>query len=135
VGGLQGPGSDQRSNVLTSAVERIAKQLGEFYGIGVDVKITTAANMNDRLAAEIFQIVREGLSNIRRHTNSAEARIRLTSMNGDIVLDIENDSSAGESQRTFTPRSITERAVALGGRVSVNLSDGGCTIVSVLIPM
>ena len=135
VGGLQGPGSDQRSNVLTSAVERIAKQLGEFYGIGVDVKITTAANMNDRLAAEIFQIVREGLSNIRRHTNSAEARIRLTSMNGDIVLDIENDSSAGESQSTFMPRSITERAVALGGRVSVNLSHSGCTIVSVLIPM
>ena len=134
VGGLQGTGSGQRSNVLTSAVERHAKQLGEFYGIDVDVKITTTANMNDRLAAEIFQIVREGLSNIRRHTNSAEARIRMASLNGDIVIDIENDSTA-ERQSTFTPRSITERAIALGGRVSVNVSDGGCTTVSVLIPM
>lgn len=134
VGGLQGAGSSQRSNVLTSSVERHAKQLGEFYGIAVDVKIATTANMNDRLAAEIFQIVREGLSNIRRHTNSAEARIRMASLNGDIVLDIENDSAA-EGQSTFTPRSITERAIALGGRVSVNVSDGGCTTVSVLIPM
>ena len=91
--------------------------------------------MNERLAAEIFQIVREGLSNIKRHTDSAVARIRMTSLNGDIVLDIENDSSGAESQSTFTPRSITERAIALGGRVSVNVGDGGGTIVSVVIPM
>ena len=100
----------------------------------MDVKIATNANMNDRLAAEIFQIVREGLSNIRRHTSSAEARLRMASLNGDIVLEIENDCSAGDSQNNFTPRSITERAIALGGRVSVNVSDG-CTIVSVVIPM
>ena len=133
VGGLQGPGSVQRSNVLTSAVERLAQQLGEFYGIAVDVKIPAIANMNDRLAAEVFQIVREGLSNIKRHTNAAEARIRMSSLNGDIVLDIENDCSA--SPGNFMPRSITERAIALGGRVSVNVSNGGQTIVSVVIPM
>jgi signal transduction histidine kinase len=135
VGGLQGPASAQRINVLTSAVERHAKQLGEFYGIAVDVKIATTANMTDRLAAEIFQIVREGLSNIKRHTHSAAARISMTSLNGDIVLDIENDYAAGENRSTFTPRSITERVIALGGRVSVKVSDGGCTIVSVVIPM
>jgi signal transduction histidine kinase len=59
----------------------------------------------------------------------------MTSLNGDIVLDIENDASTGESQKTFTPRSITERAIALGGRVSVNVNDAGCTTVSVVIPM
>jgi len=135
VGGLQGPVSGDPSNVLTSSVESHAKQLGEFYGIAVDVKIATTANMNNRLVAEIFQIVREGLSNIKRHTSSAAARIRMTSLNGDIVLDIENDTLAGESQKTFTPRSITERAMALGGRVSVNVGDAGCTTVSVVIPM
>jgi len=75
------------------------------------------------------------LSNIKRHTDSAAARIRMTSLNGDIVLDIENDSPAGEIQNTFSPRSITERAIALGGRVSVNVSDDGSTVVSVIIPM
>jgi signal transduction histidine kinase len=134
VGGLRDPGSTERSNVLTSSVERHAKELGEFYGIDVDVEIATNANMNERLAAEIFQIVREGMSNIKRHTNSGEARIRMTSLNGDIVLDIENNA-AGESQSTFTPRSITERAIALGGRVSVNIGAGGSTVVSVIIPM
>jgi signal transduction histidine kinase len=135
VGDLKGSGSGEHSNVLTSSVERHAKQLGEFYGIAVDVKIATTANMNNRLVAEIFQIVREGLSNIKRHTSSAAARIRMRYLNGDIVLDIENDASAGKSQKIFTPRSITERALALGGRVSVNVSDAGSTIVSVVIPM
>jgi signal transduction histidine kinase len=135
VGGLKDGGSNERVNVLTSSVESHAKQLGEFYGVAVDVQIASTATVNERLAAEIFQIVREGLSNIKRHTNSTQARIRLTSLNGDIVLDIENDSSVGEKQNTFTPRSITERAIALGGQVSVDVSDSGCTIVSVVIPM
>ena len=135
VGGLKDPGSSERINVLTSSVERHARQLGEFYGIEVDVNIATDISMNNRLVAELFPIVQEGLSNIKRHTSATQARICMTSLNGDMVLDIENDCAAGESQNTFTPRSITERAIALGGRVSVNVSDRGCTIVSVIIPL
>jgi signal transduction histidine kinase len=135
VGGLRGPGSTERVNVLASAVERHAKQLGELYGIKVDISIAGNINPNDRLAAEIFQIVREGLSNIRRHTASPEARISMISRNGDIVLDIENQSCGVDGHNTFTPRSLTERATALGGRVSVNVDDSERTIVSVVIPM
>jgi signal transduction histidine kinase len=135
VGGLQDPGSSERTNVLASSVERHARQLGEFYGIKVDVKLATDLNINDRLAAELFQIVREGLSNIKRHTASTNARISMASFNGDIVLDIENESSLAENRNNFTPRSITERAVGLGGRVSVDVSDGERTIISVIIPM
>jgi signal transduction histidine kinase len=135
VGGLREPGSSKRVNVLTSSVEKHAKQLGELYGIKVDVKIATDTNVNDRLAAELFQIVREGLSNIRRHTASTQARIRMASIKGDMVLDIENDTSDHERHNIFAPRSITERAIALGGRVSVNVDHAGRTIVSVIIPM
>ncbi len=135
VGGLQDHGSSRPVNVLTSSVERHAKQLGEFYGIEVDVRIATHIHVHDRLAAELFQIVQEGLSNIKRHTSSTQARISMASVNGDMVLDIENDSSGPEGLATFTPRSITERAIALGGRVSVAVNNPGRTIVSVVIPM
>ena len=135
VGGLQDGGSSERVNVLTSSVERHAKELGEFYGIKVDVQIATHLNLNDRLAAELFQIVREGLSNIRRHTAATGARVSMASVNGDMVLEIENDAPSGDIHHTFTPRSITERALALGGRVSVNVNHAGLTIVSVIIPM
>jgi signal transduction histidine kinase len=135
VGGLQDGGSKERVNVLTSSIERQAKQLGEFYGINVDVQIATHMDMNGRLAAELFQIVREGLSNIRRHTPATRARISIASVNGDVVLDIENESSGAESPKIFTPRSITERAIGLGGRVSVDVNNAGRTVVSVIIPM
>ena len=135
VGGLQDPGSSEPVNVLTSSVERHAKQLGEFYGIEVDVQVATHLNMNDRLAAELFQIVREGLSNIKRHTDATEARISMASANGDMILEIENATSSADTHEAFTPRSITERAIALGGRVFINVSNAGQTIVSVIIPM
>ena len=135
VGGLKDQGASERVNVLTSSLERHAKQLGEFYGIAVNVQIGTHLNMNDRLAAELFQIVREGLSNIKRHTISTEARMSMTAVNGDMVLDIENDVASADSHEAFTPRSITERALALGGRVSVDVNNAGRMIVSVIIPM
>lgn len=135
VGGLQGPGSSNPINVLLSSVQRHAGKLGELYGIKVDVNVASDLGMNDRLAAEVFQIVWEGLSNIKRHTSSTQAAISLKAYNGDLIIDIENDSASGERQNTFTPRSISERAVALGGQVSVKANDFGRTVVSVIIPM
>lgn len=135
VGGLQDPASTQRVNAFISSVERQARQVGEFYGITVAVSVAPDINMNDRLAAEVFQIVREGLSNIKRHTTSTQARIRMSCFNGDMILDIENETSDSETYEIFTPRSIKERTLALGGRVSVNVNDPGRTIVSVTIPM
>ncbi|HJP92982.1 MAG TPA: histidine kinase [Pyrinomonadaceae bacterium] len=134
VGDLQQAAAGELVNVLVSSVQGHARKLGEFYGISVEVDAAADMNVNDRLAAEVFQIVREGLSNIKRHTASATARISMASSNGDLILDIENESPSGETHKTFTPRSITERAIALGGRVSVRVDDTR-TIVSVIIPM
>jgi len=135
VGELQDRSSSDSVNVLVSSVQRHARKFGEFYDIEVDVKAASEININDRLAAEVFQIVQEGLSNIKRHTASSTATIRMMSSNGDMILDIENESSSAGRGNTFTPRSITDRAVALGGRVFVNVTDDGRTIVSVVIPM
>lgn len=135
VGGLRDRGSGEFANAFVSSVQGQAKKFGEFYDIDVDVDIASGLQINDRLAAEVFQIVREGLSNIKRHTTSAKARISMTSQNGDMILNIENESGAGETQLSFHPRSITERTIALGGRVSVKITDAGYTVVSVVIPM
>jgi signal transduction histidine kinase len=133
VGELQDRGPSDSVNALVSSVQRHATKFGELYDIEVEVKAPSAININDRLAAEVFQIVQEGLSNIKRHTASSSAIISMMSRNGDMILDIENESLPGGE--TFTPRSITDRAVALGGRVSITANSNGRTIVSVIIPM
>jgi len=134
VGGLQDRDSADQSNMLSSSLQREAQKFGEFYSIQVAVDVATEVNINDRLAAEVFQLVREGLSNIKRHTTSTRATISLTSLDGDLILDIENYNPEAERHNSFTPRSIKERTEALGGRVAVNVRDGR-TIVSVVIPL
>jgi signal transduction histidine kinase len=135
VGELRDRSSSDSVNALVSSVQRHARKYGELYDIEVEVKAPSPLNLNDRLAAEVFQIVQEGLSNIKRHTASSTATISMMSRNGDLILEIENESSSLEDGRSFTPRSITDRAVALGGRVAVTVNDDRRTIVSVVIPM
>jgi signal transduction histidine kinase len=134
VGGLQDRDSADQSDMLSSSLQREAQKFGEFYSIQVAVDVATEVNMNDRLAAEVFQLVREGLSNIKRHTTSTRATISLAALDGELILDIENYNPQAERHHSFTPRSIKERAEALGGRVAVDVRDGR-TIVSVVIPL
>ena len=72
--------------------------------------------IGDRLAAEVFQMIAEGLSNVRRHTLAGRAVVRLARENGTVTVEIENEGRVGQAQSHFIPRSIAERAEALGAR-------------------
>jgi signal transduction histidine kinase len=91
--------------------------------------------LDDRLAAEIFQMIVEGLSNIRRHTQSVRAFIGLECSNNQLTLRIENDGTRGSVTKPFTPRSIAERAEALGGKARVETFGDAGTSVVVEIPL
>jgi signal transduction histidine kinase len=119
---------------LLSAMRRYTAQFQESYGIDVRVECETDININDRLAAELIQIVHEGLSNVRKHTNSTSGRICLESCGKKIILSVENDDEGGEPTGPFVPRSITERAGALGGQTRVECN-AERTSVRVEIPL
>lgn len=135
IGGLRSEGSDERGDVMLSSVRRQAAKFGELYDIKIDVQAHTRIVINDRLAAEAFQIVREGLSNIRRHTTARHVTIDLACDNDQFILRIENDNGGGLSAPFFVPRSITERANALGGEARVERRDQEHTLVEVAIPL
>jgi hypothetical protein len=95
-------------------VRRFASRFSEVTGIAVEVEARDDLRVADRLAAEAFQMVAEGLSNVRRHTQSPQARVGLALQNGSLHLRIENPAGP-DPCAPFTPRSIAERAAALGG--------------------
>jgi signal transduction histidine kinase len=128
-GGLRHGSSGE--SILLPAVRRFGNTIGEATGIAVHVEAGDNLHVNDRLAAEVFQMVTEGLSNIRRHTNSTQATIGLTCCNDHLILRMENASAAPAS---FTPRSLTERATALGGLTRVEWT-AGSTAVIIDIPL
>jgi len=101
----------------------------------VHVEAETALPAHDRLAAEVFQMVAEGLSNVRRHTRSAQATVTLSCQDDQLRLSIANDVATAAVPTLFTPRSITERATALGGCAHVEWPEHGGTVIVVDIPL
>ena len=124
--------SDLREGFLP-AVRRFASQFSDNYNLEVQVETEDEIIIDDRLAAELIQIVQEGLSNIRKHTNATTSRISVQRVNGSVALTIENNRD--QTTRLFTPRSIAERAHELGGEVNVTCGPDDRTVVKIQIPL
>ena len=117
-----------------SALRRQASQIMQFYGVNITVDVEGRVALGDRLTAEVLQIVREGLSNICRHTVAQYGSVRLCCGEDMLRIEIDNDNGGTEPQ-AFVPRSITERAGALGGKAYVRRSGADSTGVCVEIPV
>lgn len=134
VSGLRGmPGKG--GTLLSSAVQRQAARFGQLFGIEVEVEAQGDMPVSRRIASELFHLVAEGLSNIRRHTPARKAWIGLSCADGTLLLSIRNENHAEtDAAADFTPLSLTERAAALGGAVDVSRDADG-TVVNVRLPI
>lgn len=134
ISGLRGaPGKG--GELLSSAVRRQASRFGQLFGIAVEVDVEGEMPVSRRMAGEVFHIVAEGLSNIRRHTQARQAWISLNATGDMLVLAIRNVNDANTpAPPRFTPVSLSERATALGGSVELECKPAGTT-VTVRIPM
>jgi signal transduction histidine kinase len=113
-----------------------ARRFSDLTGIAVTVEVEDAAALdgNDRLSAEVFHMVAEALSNVRRHSEGKRARVRLVRTERELTLSVENDGN-GQPPAPFLPVSIAERARSLQGWTTVtDLADGG-SCVTVTIPL
>ncbi len=137
---------EERLDVLLPAIQRYAARFSSVTGINVEVKADGKVAVNDRLAAELFQIVTEGLSNVRRHALCDDARVEITCNEGMLLLEIKNrrpringDLNFGNADNSdyvsFTPHSISERVALLGGETRVSVDEKNYTVVSVGIPL
>ncbi len=57
---------------FVAGLQRFASRFSEATGIEVEIKAAEGFHVNDRLAAEIFSMLAEALSNIRRHTRAID---------------------------------------------------------------
>ena len=117
-----------------SALRRQAEQVERCYGVRVTVDVEGRLALGDRISAEVLQIVREGLSNICRHTAASSSMVRMRCDDAMLRIEINNDNG-GAMAMPFTPRSISERAAALGGRAYVKQGAVNSTAVCVEIPI
>jgi signal transduction histidine kinase len=134
VRGLREGEAGSGGGLLDDGVRRFCSRFSAATGIRVEVASEGGPVRNDRLAAEVFQMVAEALSNVRRHTSAAKAQVRIRSVEDRLHLTVTNDA-AGLADPEFFPRSLGERAAALGGGVHVEHPANGTTVVHVEIPL
>lgn len=133
VAGLKDDGGPEGG--LLPAMRRFTTKFSVATGLAVRLEVEGDIHANNRLAAETFHMMAEGLSNIRKHTRATGATVRLACYNGSLRLEIADDDARTKSAALFTPASITERAAALGGRVHVRSLPGGGSSVAIDIPL
>ena len=133
VGGLR-RGESPR-DIFLPAVRRFAEKFSQVTGLNVEVNGRDDLPIYDRLAAELFQMIEEGLSNVRRHSTSTYAKLDIAIQDGQLEMQLRNERLKRFGEATFTPRSIAERAAALGGETSVYTDTNHDTVVSVRIPL
>ena len=117
------------------AVRRYASKFSEATGLSVEIEGRDDLPIYDRLAAELFQMIEEALSNVRRHSTSSYAKLRIAINDGNLEMNIRNERLKRLGEASFTPRSIAERAAALGGRAIVYTDANFDTVVNVQIPL
>lgn len=131
--GLKVPGTSR--GVFVEALSRFADRFSDATGIAVDLDVAQNVQLNDRLAAEVFQMIAEAVSNARRHTESHRLGLRIRRQPQLLIVEVEDLGTPGQTPRNFAPQSITERVAALGGHVRVSATDQGGSIVTIHIPL
>ena len=126
----------QQEPMFLTILRQQAAQMQEFYGINIDILMAGEMVVNDRLSTEVVQMVREGLSNICKHTVAQRGFIKIDCVDGLLKIQIENEGAgSGKEFADFIPRSLSDRAAGLGGKVHVMQIPQGNTIVHVEIPV
>ena len=120
---------------LTEALGRFAERFTGATGINIALNVQGDAHVNDRLAAEAFQMVVEAVSNARRHTDTAAIGVTIAADGRHLAMQVTNAGIRTPRPPQFVPRSIAERAEALGGRVVVDHPADGGSAVNIEIPL
>ena len=125
----------QEEAELLIALRRQLRQVETFYGLDVMLEMHADSAINDRMAAEVFQIVTEGINNICKHTRARTAGVVVEEEGGVLAIDIFNPAAVpGQTPAPFVPRSIAERVQGLGGKLEVE-ADGRQTLLRIRIPI
>jgi signal transduction histidine kinase len=120
---------------LTEGLRRYVDRLHEATGVRISLTIAEDLSLNDGLAADVFSMVIEGISNIRRHTHAAQCKVELARRGDRLILSITNPTDPGSPPATFVPGSIHERAAGWQGQCRVTVEEDGETAVVVDIPL
>ncbi len=125
---------------LVAAVEWAAEEFEARTGTKIRLDLPDDDIVVDpQRATPIFRIFQETLTNVTRHADATRVDIRLECEFGDIVLEVrDNGRGIGDEQLSAVGSlgilGMRERAVLLGGALTISGAPGKGTVVTLRIP-
>lgn len=128
---------------LRPGLEWHLRQLSEVSGLRIDLSISPEIG---RLPVEIeialFRVIQESLENVRRHSGSGTASVRIFCQQAEVILEVEDRGRGMPAE--FSGQHVAgagigligmrERLLKLGGRLEVTSSERG-TLVRAVLPL
>jgi PAS domain S-box-containing protein len=125
---------------LVAAVEWAAEEFQARTGTKCELSLPGVdIALDPERATALFRILQETLTNVARHTNAARVDVRLAQENGNLILEVhDNGQGIGEEHlsesRSLGILGMRERALLLGGELTISGAPGKGTTVRVRIP-
>ena len=118
-------------------LQRTVDEFERLYEIRVEIWTSGDETELTRAQREVvFQIVREGLTNVRRHSGSRTCRVRLVLAARPFLVEV-TDEGAGIPRETpagYGLIGMRERAAGIGGRLEVVSAPGQGTTIFLFGP-
>jgi PAS domain S-box-containing protein len=95
--------------------------------------------VNPEQATAIFRIFQETLTNVARHADASKVDVRIAREHGELTLEVHDNGKGITEQEHLSRKSLgilgmRERALLLGGELTISGSPGNGTTVRVRIP-
>ena len=126
---------------LVAAVEWAAEDFQARTGTNCEVSLPGVdIALDPERATALFRILQETLTNVARHANATRVDVRLAQQNENLILEIRDNGQGIGAEHLSESRSLgilgmRERALLLGGELTISGTPGKGTTVRVQIPL
>jgi signal transduction histidine kinase len=122
---------------LIADLRRQAEEFSRLYGIRVELSSIGTEDLLPVPQREVvYQVVREALTNVRRHSGSSICRVRMAFAARPFLIEVSDEGQGFAAKRPggYGLVGMRERAAGIGGRLEVVSTEGRGTTVFLFGP-
>jgi signal transduction histidine kinase len=129
---------------LTARLDDMGARFRQQFGLAVELDTDSlSANVSEALRQEIYSLVNEAVANVAKHAKATRAAVEIRSLEDRVQIRVSDDGCGFPFLGTWElpelfemnqgPRTLKERAAALGGNLKIVSSRTGC-VVELTVP-
>ena len=121
---------------LSDALAVLSHELGSRFEIAIDVAVPIELVLPEEVCVDLVRITREAIANAARHGGARTVTLSTHRAGAGAVLRIRDDGTGRRegSREGFGVGSMRDRAIALGGELTIRDLNGGGTELEVGLP-